>query len=704
MKKVLLLLTTLFASGALIANEYVRLSTNPNTKNAYYSLNDAVKGRLSETKSDTLFVVVEEGNYYMDAPFTIDQANTRPIVIKSETVRKPRFTGGMKIENWEKCGDNLFRAYVPEMKRFGFVFEQFYVDQKRAQLARTPNHEWNYVKGCREVGFVKGPRFFGYAAQTIIFDPAELNDLKELKQSEIERVKFRFYHKWDNTQKRAEYVECDSGFVFVRGEGMHPWNMINRGSRYIMYNYRGALDCPGEWFPDCETGYLYYMPKEDEDMSRAECYVPVIHQFIDFKGTPGQVIQNITFDNLSFNYASYVTPASGDEPIQAAAPAEAAMMFDFTENMVIKNCEVMHTGAYGIWLKQACHNNRIEGTYLYDLGAGGIKIGEPYKREWFHGVTSNNVIDNNIITHGGSELPCGVGIAMLHTSNNKITHNEISDFRYSGISIGWIWGYNQSDQIWTSHINKRGRTEFYHEKFDSPSVGNIVEYNHIHHIGWGELSDMGAVYTLGESPGTRVSYNVIHDILSYDYGGWGLYTDEGSRGIEMSNNLVYRCKSGGFHQHYGKDNKIVNNIFAFGHFYQLQYSRVETHLSFTFKHNIILQDKGVTLAGPWDKGKIEMDSNCYWSVKGDLKFSGMNFNDWQKIKDANSVVGDPMFKNPLKDDYTFKSLKTARKIGFTPFDYSKAGVYGSPEWIEKAKLDSKIWNEFEQAAKTRLKN
>lgn len=454
---------------------------------------------------------------------------------------------------------------------------------------------------------------------------------------------------------------------------MKPWNPIQQGSRYFMYDYKAALDCAGEWFLDRATGYIYYMPREGENMQTARCVAPVLRQWINLSGTSGHSLQNWTFKHLSFQYSSYLMPEEGEEPEQAAASAEAAVQLDFAEGITFSDCEFLHTGSYAVWLKQACHKNRIEHCYIADLGAGGIKIGEPVLPSADSLVTSGNCIENNIVTSAGHDLPCGVGIALFHTANNTVTHNEISDLLYSGVSVGGVWGYGYS-----------------------PATGNKITYNHIHHIGWGELSDMGAVYTLGISPGTCVSYNVIHDVYSYDYGGWGLYTDEGSTGVEMSHNLVYRCKSGGFHQHYGKDNRITNNILALGYTNQLQCTRAEEHLSFVFRNNIVLTNGEQLFRNNWATAKIEADYNLYWNLSGTLDFNGKTFKQWKKEKEPHSVMHNPLFKSPQTGDFSFRSLSAVKKIGFEPFNYSKAGVYGEEAWLRKARLPQEREKEFER--------
>lgn len=707
-KKHILIAVLLFISLSVLANQTIYLSNvgsdngDGTIEHPFYSLHKALEYRLHENRSDTLFIMVQPGEYYMDRPLVLDSPSLRSVVIRSEGKEKPCFLGGINIKGWEKYGDKLYRAYIPEVKKFGFTFEQFYVNEKRATLARTPNKDWYNVKAVIDYPFVKGDRQAEFATQKIGFKPEEWSILNNTDE-DLSNLKFRFYHKWSVTHKRTEYIHLDSAFIYTEGEGLRPWNPITKGSRYIMYDFMSALDEPGEWYLDRRQGYIYYMPLKDEDMSSAVCYAPTLQHWILFKGANNDAIKNITFENLSFKFSSYLLPKEGEKPEQAAVSAPAAMLFDFSENISFIDCEMMHTGAYAMWFRRGCHNNVIDHCYLADLGAGGVKIGEPFYRNDHKPVSNGNIINNTIITHAGSELPAAVGIVLLQTSDNKITHNEISDIRYSGISIGWTWGYNNSAKTGIWGVDKYGKSKNFHKEVISPAVRNLVEYNHIHHIGWGELSDMGAIYTLGESHGTKISYNIIHDVWSYDYGGWGLYTDEGSSGIEMTSNLVYRCKSGGFHQHFGKNNKIENNIFAYGYYYQIKFTRPEPHLSFSFKRNIILYQNGEVLAGNgWTNGKVDMDKNLYYGPEEKTGFMGMSFNKWRKEREPHSIMADPMFRNSKHDEYSFVSLKNVNKIGFNVWDYSIAGVYGSDEWKQKAVLPADIIEKFNKAAALRM--
>ena len=81
-----------------------------------------------------------------------------------------------------------------------------------------------------------------------------------------------------------------------------------------------------------------------------------------------------------------------------------------------------------------------------------------------------------------------------------------------------------------------------------------------------------------------------------------------------------------------------------------------------------------------------MDKNCYWNTAGEeIKPAGLSFEQWQELgRDKNSIIADPLFADPVKFDFHLSPNSPALKLGFKPFDYSKAGVYGDPAWIRKA--------------------
>ncbi len=389
-------------------------------------------------------------------------------------------------------------------------------------------------------------------------------------------------------------------------------------------------------------------------MGSALVVAPRLEQLVVFAGEPArqQFVEHVHLRGLTFSDSNWELPAKDAGDAQAASIVPGAIVATGTRHCALEGCTLRNLGSYAVELREGCQENRLVRNEIAHCAAGGIRLsggaaGSPAELR-----TGKNTISDNHIHHCGEVFHSGVGILSMHSAGNAIAHNHVHHLYYTGISAGWVWGY-------------------------APSVSrdNLIEFNHIHDIGQGLLSDMGGVYLLGSAPGTAVRNNRIHDVDSWSYGGWGVYTDEGSSGVLIENNLVYRTKSGGFHQHYGKDNVVRNNIFALARTEQVARSRKEPHKSFTFERNIVYYREGALLGKNWDGDGFEIDYNDYYNAAGGpVAFPGGDLASWQKRgHDRHSIIADPRFVATERDDFTLRPDSPALKLGFVPIDLSRVG-------------------------------
>lgn len=638
--------------------------------------------RRNKKLNEPIRIIIESGTYYMKAPleFTTEDAGTEryPITYTGDEKNKPVFIGGIEIKGFKKINSGLWKVNIPQVASGQFYFEQLYVNGDRAARAVSPNNGFYSIKQVNETDLdaaVNKPEMPQAQQQIILDNPDAIRSLQGILKNEYKDALVTFYHKWSTTIKPVTRIDNNSNSFTIEGGKMALSNKLDSITKFKIENFKAALDTANEWFLE-RSGELYYIPKPGETIENTTFYAPVINQFIRIDGKDrSNQVHHLFFKNLNFKVTGYQFPAMGFESTQAASQVEAVCMVNFANNISFINCEIANTGISAFWFRKACHHCTVQHCYIQDIGASGVKIGDFEPGNDVDHITNNITIDNNIISNGGNVFPEAVGVIIFDGYENNIAHNDIKDFKYTGVSVGWVWGYD-----------------------NSPSKRNKIIYNHIHHIGWGVLSDLGGIYTLGLSEGTTLANNVIHHIYSSTYGGWGLYTDEGSTGITLENNLVYKCKSNGFHQHYGKENILRNNIFANNQIAQIALTRPENHLSFSFTSNIIYFNSGTLVSGNWEKAKVNFDNNCYWATRKDsIRFGKDNFKDWQgKGHDLHSIIADPLFVDAEQFDFRFKSNSVVNQINFKVQDYTISGVYGDEAWKKKALLSVEKIKSFDK--------
>ncbi|MBR1920925.1 MAG: right-handed parallel beta-helix repeat-containing protein, partial [Kiritimatiellae bacterium] len=615
--------------------------------------------------------VVVRGAVRISEPIVLTAADS-DLTVRGE--EGATISGGLEITGWTDRGGGVWGAKLPARADGKPIFtETLFVDGRRAPRARYP------AEGFFRVASVSQAVCQASVTTNRIFlgmDASEraVKMLAALPKDELAFAQLLAHVKW--TVSRMPVTDASGTQIVVDGEPMKPWCRWSGEDLYALENVRPAFTQEGQWFYDARAGEALYRPRAGEVVRTAIAPVDGLETLLAVDGATNVVFEGVTFAHSAPTGGRGPTRVA---PFQAAAlAAKAAVVVDRSADVSFRGCRFEHLGSYALWFREGCRGGGAFSCVMTDLGAGGVRIGAqrrlqaeeeaaragvdmkvPYveRAPW---MTSHVAVEDCEISHGGRFHPAGVGVLLTHASDCAVVHNDIFDLFYTGVSVGWVWGYS-----------------------GSPSQRNTVAFNHIRDIGQGRLADMGGVYTLGASFGTCVSNNVIHAVRSYSYGGWGLYTDEGSEGVVMENNVVYDTDDASFHQHYGRDNILRNNILVDSRAGQVAVTRAEPHRSLTVERNIVVWTQGdafVRYTGTkTEQAKIDWKRNLWWRTDGQDVFNGTPFADWRRrVKDEGSVFADPLFADWRRHDFALAPESPALACGFRPFDVSAAGRTGRP--------------------------
>ncbi len=631
---------------------------------------DAVRALRQKSPGLTRPVVVEVlgGTYWLDAVFRLEATDSgtvqSPTVYRAANGAQLTISGGRPLVQWETLPDGRWRGTLPPGSPVDWTFSQLWVNGGRRYRPRLPKQSFYAVasKAPSSPAAQEG-RFDRFRYYENDIDPSWVGTNTEVLLP----------RRWWMSRCRLKAVDSSLHEATLSnaiwGGKSYAWTRPERNDRFLVVNAPDSLSEPGEWQLNEDSKTVTYIPLPGERLEEARVVAPLLQRLVELHcgDTRDSGVRHVRFEGLTFAHSNWNLPAGGYSFPQAEVALSGAIVAEGASDCAFIGCSVQHTGEYAFDLGFGCRDIRIENCELTDLGAGGVLIGgktgghmspAPANRVGPEWAVAGITVRDCLIAHGGRLHMAAVGVAITHAHHCLIDHNTVFDFTYTGVTVGWNWGFSHSD-----------------------SHHNIVSYNHIHTIGQGVLSDLGGIYTLGVSPGTALIGNHIHDIDRLKYGGWGIYHDSGSSRILSRNNLVHDTRDGSFMQGKGRGNRQVNNIFAYGREAQLNLYNSTEDTAATLERNILLWTGPKFFGRPWLEGKHRLNGNLYYRTDGPAALGGKSLSEWrdETAQDRDSLEADPEFVAAAERDFRLRPSSPAFSLGFRPFDAAHAGRRTRPE-------------------------
>ena len=469
--------------------------------------------------------------------------STRPI-----RARSPVLNGATKVTGWTVSSGNVYKATLDRTTKLS----NLYVNDARASLTRKTvtsqggTGTYAVTSGQASWAWASGSNSDGAKYRTTDVPAIAAN------KDDLEIVNGTTWN--ENIVCVRDVITTSDNFrrlLFQQPYGaiaqLPGWNAgFSVSGTHTIYNAFELLNAPGQFYFDKTTRDALLLPAPGRKHGDGRREAPVVETIIAIAGASNaNRVKNLTFEGLTFantDYGLYTVAGSrGKASVQGATVYVAygdgnwhnskyeitdtlpgMIMINSADSIRLRRQRDEAQRQRGISIINDVVNSSIVGNYITDIAGSGITVGHPAApvrgrhaartqkyAPGVEGICTNDTISNNLL-YDVSSLPGfggHAGITAFFVDGLKITYNHINKTAYNGINLGWGWR-NFTDST-TCKDNAINNNRF------------INTLSRLH--------DSGAVYTLGQMPGTTINENYVKGIPPATSGPtYGLHNDEGS--------------------------------------------------------------------------------------------------------------------------------------------------------------------------------
>ncbi|MEO6082886.1 MAG: RICIN domain-containing protein [Umezawaea sp.] len=523
---------------------------------------------LTGSMSGDLVVQLADGVYRLAEPLRMTAAdsgtNGYRVVWQAAPSAHPVFSGARAVTGWSVAdsGKNIWRANISA----GTDTRQLYVNGVLAPRARTQVNRSDFTFTSTGMRFSNSA--LGY-----------LNNLANQNRVEVESV--------NSFTDRYSPVQGISGGVVTMQQpawnnntfGYDTLSSPFRAGPFYLANAYEFLDSPGEWYVNPAAGALYYIPTAGQNMGSTSVELPVLQSLVDVGGTYDARAHHMTFSGITFTGTTWLGPSSnqgfadqqtgsyiagnwnwpadritscqsGCTQFEAARPnwfqMPAAVQVSAADNITFTDSQFVNLGqtAIGIGNDANAHasgvglgasNVTVTRSEIARNSAGGVVVGgvraDAHHPSDQRMVNRDITISNNRLHDLGLDYRGIVSVLNTYVTNSTVSHNEVYNLPYTGMSIGYGWGAN--DAGGSNNYANRGLYN-YQPRYTTPTTASNTRLigNYVHDV-MQQMNDGGCIYTLGWNPSAVISENYCLRTNGY----FGLYFDEGSKYYTATNNV-----------------------------------------------------------------------------------------------------------------------------------------------------------------------